>query len=104
MRICYRCDQFGHVKVNSLLLTAKPAQVPVPAIMRITDGRQGKVEPPRAQGRAFQITVEEASKSPGVVTCMFVSVILLIKFLLCLYMCTLVSYVPSELLACFSFA
>ena len=41
MRICYHCDQVGHVKVNFLLLVDKSAQAPAPATLRIIDGVMG---------------------------------------------------------------
>ncbi|XP_023763558.1 uncharacterized protein LOC111912039 [Lactuca sativa] len=66
MRLCYHIDQVGHGKANGPLLAAKPAQVPAPATLRITDGRPVKAEPPKAQGCAFQLTTEEAKAAPDV--------------------------------------
>lgn len=55
----------GHIKANCTLLSAKNIiQVPAPTSLRITEGRQGGVETPRAKGRAFQIMVEEAREEP----------------------------------------
>ncbi|CAH1430889.1 unnamed protein product [Lactuca virosa] len=48
MRLCYHCDQVGHLKANCLLLDAKPAQTSAPATLRIADGRPAKAEPPKA--------------------------------------------------------
>ncbi|CAH1418425.1 unnamed protein product [Lactuca virosa] len=50
MRLCYHCDQVGHVKANCPLLAAKPVQAPMPTTLRITDGRPVRAEPPKAQG------------------------------------------------------
>ena len=50
--------------------------------MGITDGSQGRAVPSRAQGRAFQITSEEARETIDVVAGMFLSLILLIIFVL----------------------
>ena len=69
------------------LLDAKPTQAPTPATLRITDGSQVRAPPPRAQGRAFQLTTEEAMVAPDVVAGMFLSLILLIIFVVCLHVC-----------------
>ena len=71
MRICYHCHQDGHVKTNCPQLAAKPAQGSVSATVRIGDGRPVKVEPPKVQGCAFQLTAEEAKAAPDVVAGMF---------------------------------
>ena len=88
MRLCYHCDQVGHLKANYPLLAAKPAQAPTPATLRIIDGRQGRAEPPRAQGCAFQLTIKKARVTLDVVDGMFLSLILLIIYVLCLSLCT----------------
>ena len=59
LRICYHCHQVGHLRVNCPQLAAGPMQAPAPATLRIMGGGQGGAEPPRAQGRAFQLTTEE---------------------------------------------
>lgn len=56
------------MKVNCPLLAAKTTQVLVPATLRITDGHQGKTDPSRGEGRAFQLGVEEARATPYIVT------------------------------------
>ncbi|XP_052626750.1 uncharacterized protein LOC111890364 [Lactuca sativa] len=66
--ICYRYDQVGHVKANYSSLAARPAQAPAPTTLMIIDGSQGRTEPPRARGRAFQLTAWEASATQNVVT------------------------------------
>ena len=38
-RICFQCEQVGHIKANYPLLTVGPVQTPAPATLRITDGR-----------------------------------------------------------------
>ena len=72
------------MKANCPLLTAKSAQAPAPATLRITDGRPGRAEPLKAQGRAFQVTAEEAMPASDVVADMFMSLILFIVYVLCL--------------------
>ncbi|CAH1431740.1 unnamed protein product [Lactuca virosa] len=71
MRLCYHCHQVGHVKTNCPQLAVRPAQTPAPATLRIPDGRLVKAEPPKAQGRAFQLTAEEAREAPDVIAGMF---------------------------------
>ena len=61
------------MRANCPLLTAKSVQAATPATLRITDGRSDKKEPPKAQGRAFQLTAEEARAAPDVVAGMFLS-------------------------------
>ena len=73
------------MKTNCPLLIARPAQAPAPTTLRIRDGSQGRAERSKAWGRAFQLTAEEARTSPDVVAGMFLSLILLIIFVLCLY-------------------
>ena len=102
MRICYHCDQAGHMKSICVLLDAKPVQAPVPATLRIIDGSHGRADPLRAWGCAFQLTTEEARTTPDVVAGMFISFIFLIIYVLCLCVCTYVRYVLSELLTCIS--
>ena len=87
------------MKVKCPLLVAKPAQALVPATLRITDGRQRRVEPPRARVRAFQLTAEEARVVPNVVTDMFLFIVLLI-ILWYVYVYASDRYVLSELFAC----
>ena len=58
----------------------------MPATLRITDGSQGRAEPPKARGRAFQLTAEEAKTTPDVVAGMFLS-FYLINYICCMLMC-----------------
>ena len=101
MRICYHCHQVGHVKTNCLQLAAKLAQGPAPSTMRIGDGRPVKVEPSKAQGRAFQLTTEEAKSAPDVVAGMFLFFISFIISLLCLSVVPVFRYIFSEFFARF---
>ena len=91
------------MKTNCPQLAAKPAQGPVPATMRIRDGRPVKVEPPRAQGRAFQLTAEEAKATPDVVAGTFLFSVSVIVFVICLLVVPVIRYVFSEFFACFGF-
>ena len=61
------------------------------------------MEPPKARGRAFHITVEEERAAPNVMGGMFLSLILLIMFVLCSYNYSSGRYIPSELLVYFIF-
>ena len=54
------------------------------------DRSQGKVEPLRDRGLVFHLTTEEAKTALDVVTGMFLFVILLILFMLCLYIDALI--------------
>ena len=71
--------------------------------MRITDGRPVRAEPPKAQGRAFQLTSEEARAAPDVVAGMFLSFISFIISVLCLSVVPVIRYVFSELLSSIGF-
>ena len=73
LRICYYCHQVGHLRVNCPQLAAGPVQAPLPSTLRITGGRQGGAEPPRAQGRAFQLIAEEVRAVPDATAGMFLS-------------------------------
>ena len=67
-KMCFNCNQMGHIKANCPSLKMGPiVHAPAPASMRITDGSPKKAEVPRAQGRAFQLTVDEAVTSPDVI-------------------------------------
>ena len=59
------------MKTNCLQLTARPVQVPMPATLRIADGRLVKAELLKLQGCAFHLTTEEARTTPDVVAGMF---------------------------------
>ena len=74
--ICFQCNQRGHKKSQCpSLAAAGKVSAPAPATLRITDGRQGRVETPVAKSRAFQLTAEEARATPDVVTGMYFSLI-----------------------------
>ena len=73
LRICYHCRQVGHLRVNCPQLSAGPVQALAPATLRITGGSQGVAEPPRAQGRAFQLIAEEVRAEPVTTAGMFPS-------------------------------
>ena len=77
MRIFYHFHQVGHVKTNCPQLAARPAQALVPATLKITNRGQGRAEPPKAQGRAFQLAAKGARTTPDAVTSMFLPLILL---------------------------
>ena len=87
------------MKTNCPHLAAKPAQGSAPAAGRIGDGRPVKVEPPKAQGRAFQLTVEEAKSAPDVVAGTFLFSVAVIVFMICLLVVPLIRYVFSEFFA-----
>ena len=91
------------MKTNCPQLAAKPAQGSAPATVRIGDGRPVKMEPPKAQGRAFQLTAEEAKEAPDVVAGMILFSILVNVFVLCLLVVPMIRYVFSKFLACFGF-
>lgn len=53
-----------HIKANYPLLNPTGSiQAPTPATLRITDGRQGRVETLRTKEMAFQLIVEEAREA-----------------------------------------
>ena len=58
---------------GQLQLAAGPVQAPASATLRITGGGQGGAEPPRAQGRAFQLVAEEVRAVPDAAAGMFLS-------------------------------
>ena len=66
------------MKTNCPQLATRPAQAPMSATLRITDGSLDRAEPPKARGRAFQVTAEEAKTTSDMVTGMFLSLILLV--------------------------
>ena len=47
------------MKAQCPLLVARLVQAPAPATLRLTDGGQGRAEPPKALGRAYQLMTEE---------------------------------------------
>ena len=61
------------MKTNCPVLAARPMHALAPATLRITDGNQGRSEPPRAQRRAFHLTTEVARVAPDVVVGIFLS-------------------------------
>ena len=70
--------------------------------MRVTDGRPGKAEAPRAHRRAFQVTVKEVRAAPDVVagTYLFIHVILIFIYAYTMFHIGnfLVNYVPASVL------
>lgn len=61
------------MKSECTLLAWRLVHTPAPTTLHITDGLQGKVNASKAQGRAFQLTVEEARLAPNVIVgmCLF---------------------------------
>ncbi|XP_023754904.2 uncharacterized protein LOC111903358 [Lactuca sativa] len=68
--ICFHCNQTGLKRADCPKLQGGEGEVamPVPTIMRITDGCPAKVEAPAVKSRAFQLGTEEARAAPDVVT------------------------------------
>lgn len=64
------------MKAHCPLLTAKTIQALATTTPRITDWRQGRTEPPKARGRAFQFTVEKARAASDILASMFPIIIL----------------------------
>ena len=87
------------MKAQFPLLAAKLTQASTPTTLRIADGRPVKAEPPKAQGRAFQLMAEEARAAPDVVIGMFLFCTSFIIFVLCLAVVLVFRYVFSELIA-----
>ena len=86
------------MKAQCPLLAARLTPAPVSSTMRIADGHQARAEPPRARGRAFQLTIEEARAVPDVVIGMFPFSIMLV--ILCYdYVYDSSRYLLSELLS-----
>lgn len=75
------------MKANCLFLAARLVQAPTHTNLHIRDGRQGKAKSPKASGRAFQLTIEEAKATPDVVTGMCLFIFPLSLFSVCLYLC-----------------
>ena len=68
MCVYFNDNQLGHFKDKCpLLKKASKMQAPTHVKLRITDGRQGRDESPRAKGWAFQLTAEEDKEAPDVV-------------------------------------
>ena len=63
------------------------------------EGHLGRVEPPRARGRAFQLVEVEARAVPNVVTGMFPFIILSV-ILWYAYVYDSIMYLLSELFSC----
>lgn len=70
--VCFNCNQTGHIRTNCPSLTngsgGGAQRAPVAAPLQITDGRGGSSGSKAAQGRAYQLKVEEARDTPKVVT------------------------------------
>ena len=58
-------------------MAARSVQAPTPATLRLTDGSQGRAEPPKAPGRAYQLVAEEIRTAPEVTAGMSFSYLLL---------------------------
>ena len=68
----------GHKKANCPILeTAGPVVAPAPAMLRITNGCQGKGDAPVVKSRAFQLTAEEDCMAPDVEMGMYLLLIYL---------------------------
>ena len=52
------------MKAQCPLLAARPVQAPSSATLRLTEGGQGRAEPPKAPGRAYQLVTEEIGTAP----------------------------------------
>jgi hypothetical protein len=65
--ICYNSQEVGHVKSNCPRLNSGPKKADTKDTGASGSGGK-KPEPTRAKGRAFQITAEEATEAPDVVT------------------------------------
>ena len=59
------------MKAQCPLLAARPVQAPSSATLRLTEGGQGRAEPPKAPGRAYQLVTEEIRFEPEVSFGMF---------------------------------
>lgn len=77
------------MKAQCPLFDYRPMQALAPSTFRITNGRKGTADTPKARGHAFQLTAEEVKVALGVVTSMYsfnffqlLLCILLIVFLL----------------------
>lgn len=73
------------MKAQCILLAAKPTLTLTPATLRIVDRRLVKLDPPKAQGCAFQLTAAEAKAALDVFASMFLSFALTFMPLLCLF-------------------
>ena len=82
--MCYHYEQEVHVMAQCPLFVSRLVQALATSILRTTDRRHGRVEPPRARVRAFQLTTEEARAAPDVVTGMFLFIIMSIYVFVCL--------------------
>ncbi|KAI3522357.1 hypothetical protein L1887_00076 [Cichorium endivia] len=67
VKMCFGCNQFGHVKADCPKATSGSVRAPAPSTLRITSGGTKKPEVPKAQGRVFQLTAEEAKTASDVV-------------------------------------
>ena len=68
MKVCYNCNQVGHIKANCPSLTRGSVWAPAPAALRLADGHQVKDEVLKVKGRAYRMSAEEAREAPDVVT------------------------------------
>ena len=76
VRLCYHCDQVGHMKAQCPLLAVRPVQAPELATLRLTDRGQGRAEPLKAPGHAYQLVTEEIRSAPEVSAGMFLCLLL----------------------------
>lgn len=68
--IFFNWNQTDHLSSKFAYLASRPVQTPAHTTLHIVDGRQGKAETPRAQGRVFQLTTEEAREAPDIAAVM----------------------------------
>lgn len=99
IRICYHCDQVGHMKVKCPFLAAKPVQALAPATLRIANEHQWTTEPLRDQVHAFQFTTAEAKETPNVMTSIFLFIVMS-TLLWYAYVYDSIRSLPSELFSC----
>ena len=100
--VCFHCNQTSHQKAECPYLTHGSTQASAPATLHVTDSRSGKAEPPRARGRAVQLTAEEVRAAPDVIAGTYLHIYVILRFVyayIVLYIGTfLVSFVPALVL------
>ena len=71
------------MKAQCPLLAARSVQAPTPATLRLTDGSQGRAEPPKAPWHAYQLVTEEIRSTPEVSAAMFFLLYLVYVMIMC---------------------